>query len=189
MSSPVTTLLMGAIQAGGTIAQGNHQYDIAKAEQKQLGRMASEELAVATRGAAAAAKDAERLMSRGQAVAASSGGMATDNTVLELMGGIAQDANVQQRGVLRTGQVKADDLLYKGKVGVTSAKFNRTMSRWSAGGTMLKAASDAAAQVAGMGGGGGAPVANSGFSGAFAKYGAGIPTYEVSPSQQKPWYM
>jgi hypothetical protein len=186
MSSPLTTLAMGAISAGGTIAQGNYQYEVAKAEQKQLGRMASEELAVATRGAEAAAKEGRLLTSRGQTVAASSGGMATDDSVLNLIGGIAQETSVRTRGNLREGQVKADDLLYRGRVGRAGAKFQRGLSRWEAAGTMLSAASKAAEQVAGAATG--TPVANSGFSGAFAKYGSGIPTYEVSPSQQSPWY-
>jgi hypothetical protein len=181
--------MMGAIEAGGTIAQGNYGLEVAKAERKQLNRMASEELAVATRGAAAAAKDARLLTSRGQALSAASGGMATDDTVLNLIGDIAKESNVQQRGILRTGQVKADDLMYKGKVGVKSAKFDRTLSRWSAGGTMLQAAAKAAEQAAtGMGGGGG------GFSSAFTKYGSGAPgggfssDYPVSSSAYSAWY-
>jgi hypothetical protein len=182
MSSPLSTLAMGVIEAGGTIAQGNAQYEAAKLERKQLGRMASEELAVATRNAEGVAKEGRLMTSRGQAVAASSGGMATDDTVLELISGIAQEGNVRQRGALREGQVKADDLLYRGRVGVKSAKFQKGLSRWAAGGTMLQAASDAAAQAAGMGGGG------SGFSSAFLKYGAGMQPASVSPSQQQPWY-
>jgi hypothetical protein len=175
--------MMGAIEAGGTIAQGNAQLDAAKLERRLLGRMASEELAVATRGAEAAARETRLLQSRGQAVAADSGAGATDDTVLNLIGDIAKESNVQQRGILRTGQVKADDLMYKGRVGVKSAKFQRTMSRWAAGGTMLQAAAKAAEQAAGMGSPGG-----SGFSGAFAKYGAGYQMPSVSPSQQQPWY-
>jgi hypothetical protein len=173
---------MGAIEAGGTIAQGNYQYEVAKAERKQLSRMATEEMAVATRGADAAAKDARLLTSRGQAVAASSGGMATDDTVLNLIGDIAKESNVQQRGILRTGKVKSDDLLYKGRVGVAGAKHQKGLSRWAAAGTMMQAAAKAAEQAAGMGGGG------SGFSSAFLKYGAGIQPASVSPSQQEPWY-
>lgn len=183
MSSPLTTLMIGAIEAGGTLAQGNYGVAVARAEQKQLGRMASEELAVATRGAAAKAKEAQLMTSRVQALAADSGGGATDDTVLNITGEIAKEGNVQQRDILRTGQVKADDLLYRGRVGVAGAKFQRGLSRWAAGGTMLASAAKAAEQVAGMGGGSG-----SGFSSAFMKYGAGQPQASVSPSQQVPWY-
>lgn len=174
--------MMGAIEAGGTIAQGNYGVEVAKAEREQLSRMASQELAVATRGMEAKAREANLLQSRVQTVAAASGGGATDSSVLDVVGGIAREANVQQRDVLREGKVKADDLLYRGKVGVKMAKFNRTQSRWAAGGTMLQAAAKAAEQAAGMGGGG------SGFSSAFAKYGLGTPQGSVPPSQQQPWY-
>ena len=84
MSSPVTTLMMGAMEVGGTLAQGNAQYEAAKAERKQLGRMASEELAVSTRGMEAKAKEGQLLASRVQAVSATSGGMATDDSVLDI---------------------------------------------------------------------------------------------------------
>jgi hypothetical protein len=183
---------MGVIEAGGTIAQGNAQYEAAKLERKQLGRMASEELAVATRGAEAAAKDARLLTSRGQAVSAASGGMATDDTVLNIIGDIAKEGNVQQRGILRTGQVKADDLMYRGKVGVKSAKFQKGLSRWAAGGTMLQAAAKAAEQAAA--GATGMPSSGGSFNtSAFSKYGTGAPAgfssdYPVSSSAYDSWY-
>ena len=166
LASAGASLASGAIGAAGTIAQGNAAYDAAKNEQKQLSRMATEEMAVATRGASEKAREASLLQSRGQAVAASSGGMATDNTVLELMGNIAKDANVQQRDILRTGKVKSDDLMYRGAVGRQAAKTNRNLSRWAAGGQMLAAAGEAA--------------------GAFAKYGSGL---EKPPAGKGiPWY-
>jgi hypothetical protein len=138
----------------------------AKAEQKQLARVASEEMAVSTREAGTKDREAKLLQSRGQAVAASSGGMATDNTVLELMGNIAKDANVQTRDVLRTGQVKADDLMYRGRVGTSTAKMNSKLARQTAAGQMLAATGDA-----------------------FTKYGQGLPsTTSVAPSPQSSWW-
>jgi hypothetical protein len=157
-----TALASGGIAAAGTIAQGNAAYEAAKAEQKQLARLASEEMAVATRDAGSKAKEARLLQSRGQTVAASSGGMATDNTVLELMGDIAKDANVQTRDVLRTGQVKSDDLMYRGRVGVKNAKFNRGLARWTAAGQMISATGDA-----------------------FSKYGQGL---QQSSAPSKSWW-
>lgn len=184
--------MMGAIEAGGTIAQGNAQYEAAKLERRLLNRMASEELAVATRGAEAAAKESRLLQSRGQAVAADSGAGATDDTVLNIIGDIAKESNVQQRGILRTGQVKADDLMYKGRVGVKSAKFQRGLSRWAAGGTMLQAAAKAAEQAAAAAMG--MPSSGGGFNtSAFSKYGSGAPggfssDYPVSSSAYSSWY-
>lgn len=158
-----TALASGGIAAAGTIAQGNAALEVAKAERKQLARMASEEMAVATRDASSKAKEADLLKSRGQAVAAASGGTATDPTVLEIMGNISRDANVQVRDVLRTGQVKADDLMYRGRVGVNTAKTNRSLSRLAATGQVIGAVGDA-----------------------FSKYGQGAPT---SGSAPKSWTM
>jgi hypothetical protein len=164
-----TALAAGGIGAAGTIAQGNAALEAAKAERKQLNRMASEEMAVASRDASEKAREARLLQSRGQAVAASSGGMATDATVLELAGNIAKDANVQTRDLLRTGQVKADDLLYRGNVGVETARTNRKLSRLAAGGQIISAVGQAS--------GAAAP--------AFEKYGQGAPS---SGTSAKSWW-
>lgn len=166
LASAAASVAAGGIGAAGTIAQGNAQYAAAKNEREQMNRIASEELAVATRGTEAKAKEQRGLMSRVQAVGASSGGMATDDSVLNIIGNIAKEGSVQQRDILRSGQVKADDLMYRGKVGVASARHNKSLARWAAGGQMLSAAGDA-----------------------FAKYGSGGPGTSVSPSQQsKPWW-
>lgn len=165
-ASAAASAAAGGIGAAGTIAQGNAAYAAAKNERAQLNRMASEELAVATRGAEAKSKEARGVQSRVQAVAADSGGTATDDTVLNIIGDIAREGNVQTRDILRTGQVKADDLVYRGRVGVNAARQNRSLARWAAGGQLLSAAGDA-----------------------FAKYGSGGPGTSVSPSQQpKPWW-
>jgi hypothetical protein len=153
-----TALASGGIAAAGTIAQGNAQLEIAKAERKQLARMAAEELAVATRGAETKNKEVQGLKSRVQAVSASSGGMATDNSVLEVVGNIAKEGNVQTRDILRQGQVRGDDLMYRGRVGVNSAKLNRDLSRLTATGQVISAAGDA-----------------------FSKYGQGLPSTSSAP--------
>jgi len=167
LASAAASLAAGGIGAAGTIAQGNAQYAAAKNERAQLNRMASEELAVATRGAAEKDREVKQLQSRGQAVAASSGGMATDNTVLELFGNLAREGNVQKRDILRSGQVKADDIMYRGNVGVAAAKHQKGLSKWAAGGQMLSAAGDA-----------------------FAKYGSGMPAGAPKPDAPlvDPWY-
>jgi hypothetical protein len=163
LASAAASLAAGGIGAAGTIAQGNAQYAAAKNERAQLNRMASEELAVATRGTEAKAKEQRGLMSRVQAVAADSGGGATDDTVLNIIGDIAKEGNVQQRDILRSGQVKSDDLMYRGRVGVNAARQNKGLSRWMAGGQMLSAAGDAFAKYGSGGfGGGKSPPTSSG---------------------------
>lgn len=164
--STAAGLASAGVSAAGTIAQGNAQLAAAKNERMQMNRVASEELAVATRQAEAKNREVKGLVSRVQAVAADSGGGATDDTVLNIAGNIAREGNVQTRDILRTGQVKADDIMYRGRVGVNAARQNRTLSRWAAGGQMIGAVGDA-----------------------FAKYGSGGPGFGTAPSQQNaPWY-
>jgi len=173
MADPVTLMLIsagasvvgGGLAAAGTIAQGNANYAAAKAEQKNLNKMAAEEMAVSTRNADAKAREARLIQSRGQAVAAASGAGALDPTVLDIMGNVARDANVQERDLLREGQVKANDLTYRGKVGVANARTAKGI------GTIL-----AAGQVA------------SGVSDAFSKYGSGLPSSPPT-SSGAPWYL
>lgn len=180
MADPVTLMLISAgtalasagLGAAGTIAQGNAQYAAAKAEQKNLNQMAAEEVAVSSRNAAAKEREAKLLQSRGQAVAAASGGGATDPTVLDIVGGIARDANVQERDLLRTGQVKANDLVYKGKVGVSTARENRSISRILAGAQVAEGVSKAASAGASAYDSWRASNAPT----AYDKYGLGLPT-------------
>lgn len=163
------SLAAGGIGAAGTIAQGNAALAAAKNERAQMNRIASEELAAATREAEAKNREVKGLQSRVQAVAASSGGRATDDTVLNILGNIAKEGNVQTRDILRTGQVKADDLMYRGRVGVSAARQNRGLSRWMAAGQMIGAVGEAA--------------------GAFAKYGGGAPKGDAPTTDYgMPWY-
>jgi hypothetical protein len=164
-ASAAGSLAAGGIGAAGTIAQGNAALAAAKNERAQMNRIASEELAAATREAEAKNREVKGLQSRVQAVAASSGGRATDDTVLNILGNIAKEGNVQTRDILRTGQVKADDLMYRGRVGVNAARQNRGLSRWMAAGQMIGAAGDA-----------------------FAKYGSGLPQARASAAASKSWW-
>lgn len=172
MASPVITLFSGAMQAMGTIAEGNANLASAKAEQKNLSRMATGELAAATHAMAAQSRATQLLQSRGQAVAAASGGGALDETVLELTGNIARDASVERGGMLAVGQTRANDLLYKGKIGVTQAEFNKRMGYVTAGGQILSAAADAASMT----------------STAYGKYGMGGPNGGATAADAKPWW-
>lgn len=160
-----TSLAAGGIGAAGTIAQGNAALAAAKNEQKQLARIASEELAAATRQAEAKGKEVKGVQSRIQAVSASSGGMATDDTVLNILGDVAREGDVQTRDILRTGQVKADDLTYRGRVGVNAARQNRSLSKLMAGGQMIGAVGDA-----------------------FTKYGQGLELKQSLKGSTGAWY-
>lgn len=142
-TSAAAAIGSAGLAGAATIAQGNAEYAAAKAQQDNLNKMASEELAVATRAADQKARETKLLQSRGQAVAAASGGGALDPTVMEIAGNVARDANVQERDLLRTGQVKANDLMYQGAVNVANAKANRGLSRLVAGGQIAGGVADA----------------------------------------------
>jgi hypothetical protein len=142
--------ILGAIgsvvSAAGSIAAANAQVAAAKAEQLQLNQIAAEKVAIATRRIADKDREKKLLMSRGQAVAASSGGGATDPTVLELMGGIEKTAFVQQGEMLAQAQTAANLDRYQGRVGVAVAKANRTASTIGAIGGALAGGTEAFAK-------------------------------------------
>lgn len=166
--SAVTAAAGGGLAAAGTIAAGNAAVDAAKQEQKQLNQMAAEERAVASRQKAAADLRTRQLISRGQAVAAASGGGATDPTVMEIMGGLVEEGEVQKAEAMRQGIEAGKGLEYRGKVGVSNAKTNRKLGYMTAGGQVL-----------------------SGMGDAFSKYGAGLDltkTGSKMPSADYNWW-
>lgn len=157
------SIASGVVGAMGTIAAGKAQVAAARAERAQLAQIAAEKQAVATRESQDKGRETKMLLSRGQAVAAASGGGATDPTVMELAGGIAQYGNVQSRELTRQGQEEARMLNYKGLVGVKMAKAQQKVAMLGAIG-----------QVVG------------GFTSAFQNYGSGLPS---APAANSPtWY-
>jgi hypothetical protein len=149
-----------AVGMMGSIAQAKAMKEQAKAENMQLGMQAAEEMAVASRDSQAKGKEGRILLSRQQAVAAASGGGATDPTVLELAGDIGRETNVQKRELMRQGKEKARNLEYKQKVNTWSAKQNAKMTILGGIGNM----------IGGIGQGIG------GLAGAFGKYGGSGPS-------------
>lgn len=167
MADPITmiaTLGAGALQAAGTIAQGKAGTAAAEAERGMAYAQASEQNAVAQRDAAAKKREGDLLLSSLQANAAASGAGAADNTVLELAGGIARDANVGQREILRQGQASANMTRYQGDLGLSTARTNQSLSYAAAGGQLL-----------------------SGVAGAFDKYGGGAPSTSATSTTSR-WF-
>lgn len=146
------SLISGGLAAAGSIAQSNAALAAAKAEAGFAEAKASDEMAVSQRKAMQKMKETRFLMSRGQAVAAASGGKATDPTVLDIMGGIAKEGNVASRELMREGEEAANMTRWQGKMGVSTAKTNQGLSYLQATGQLM-----------------------SGVSDAFKIYGAGIP--------------
>jgi hypothetical protein len=153
----VASLASGGLAAAGSIAQANAAEAAAKAQLGFAEAAAADERAVAGRKAAMKAKETRLLMSRAQAVAADSGGKATDPTVLELMGGIAKEGNVASRELMRQGEEAANMTRWQGKMGLANAKTNTGLSYLQATGQLM-----------------------SGVSDAFTKYGSGIPKTDAA---------
>lgn len=164
MADPITLAAIaavgaGAVNAAGTIAQGNAAVAAANANRANLGAQAADTVAAATRAAEEKDHEAKLLMSTTQANAAASGGSATDAGVLDILGGIAQKGNVQSRELVRQGQEQGNQLRYQGKLGVWNAKNNQRLGYLAAGGQLLSGVSDAYTKY-----GSGTPAATSGTS-------------------------
>lgn len=158
------------VSAAGSIAGANAQVAAAKAEQQQLNQIAAEKVAIATRRIADKDREKKLLMSRGQAVAAASGGGATDSTVLELMGGIEKTAFVQEGEMLAQAQTAANLDRYQGRVGVSVAKANRTATTIGAVGSAIAGGTEAYAKY-------GAPSIPAASSGSLPSlYGTAAPS-------------
>jgi hypothetical protein len=173
----VGSVASGAIGMMGANAQAQFMNAQAKNEQMQLNHMAGEERAAATRDMAAKQKEVSLLLSRQQAVAASSGAGATDPTVLELAGDLAREGSVQKRELGRQGLEKGQMLDYRGKVGVKMAKAEGKMLKASAMGNMIGGVIGGLGDMLG--------------SGAFDKYGGGgMPTASTlsGKTEVPPWY-
>lgn len=158
----VSSVLGGAATAVGTIAAGRQAVGAARAEQAQLDRMAEERLAIASRNKAAADLKTRQTLSRVQAVAAASGGTATDPTVLQIMAGIDKAGALEAAEAWRQGAEEGANLRFRGKVGVAGAKANQSLSYLTASGQLL-----------------------SGWGDAFSRYGSGLEAKYGEPDFSK----
>lgn len=139
----VSSVLGGTAAAVGTVAAGRQAVGAAKNEQSQLNRMAEERMAIASRNKAAANLKTRQTLSRVQAVAAASGGTATDPTVLQIMAGIDKAGALEAAEAWRQGAEEGAMLRYRGKVGVSAAKANRSLSYLNASRQFLSGTGDA----------------------------------------------
>lgn len=134
-----TALLLGgaALSAGGAIAEGASQANALNATAKAEERRANEEKAAAQRVAIQRQREARVLLSRQQAVAAASGGTATDPTVLDLVGDTAAEGDYQKDTALYEGNVRAAGLLDQAAIDRARARQARFAGFINAGSTML----------------------------------------------------
>ncbi len=129
------------VSAAGSIAQGNAADEAAQATAAAAERRAGEERAAATREAARRAQQESLLLSRQQAVAASSGAGATDGTVLNLMEGIAQEGQYQRDIAIYQGESKAVNLEDEAALARWKGKQARTAGYIGAGSSVLSGVS------------------------------------------------
>lgn len=154
-----------ALSAVGAIASGNAQSAGLKAQAAAAERQASEERAASQREAMVRAKEARLMMSRQQAVAAASGGGATDPTVLDIMGDTAQQGEFNTQSALYEGEARGRGLEDQAAISRMQARQAKLAGFIGAGSTMLSGVSEFSKGWAKRSGG---------FS------GSGMPTYRYA---------
>ena len=125
-----------ALQVVATMKSAADEADAMKAEGQQYRAKANENVAVSQRLAQQELWKGEVLASRAQAVAAASGGGATDPTVVHLISQIEGDAEYQALSRLYEGTTAANDLRYKKKLLDAQAKQTKSAALWKAAGTL-----------------------------------------------------
>lgn len=129
-------LIGTAAQVGGTILSGRRADAAGRYNQKVLNRQAMAERASASRAAAEEHRNKRLLQSRARAVAAASGGGA----VPELIADIEREGAYRALTALYEGQTRASGLEMQGDIARMEGRQRRSMSNWSAFGTILNAA-------------------------------------------------
>lgn len=139
MSGIETALLIGGslLSAGGTIVSGLSQSSALKAEAAAKERQAGEVQAQSQRDAIERRKEADLLLSRQQAVAASTGGTATDTGVLNLMADTAAQGSYNVATSIYEGNSAAAGLLDQAAISRMQAKQATMAGFINAGSTML----------------------------------------------------
>jgi len=137
-----------AASIGGSIIQANAQSDAAdtaaasqRATAAELRIRANEEVAAATRVAGTREREATIAQSRVQALAAASGGSATDPTVLTLEQQIAQQGTYNALSALYEGQSRARSDEYQAEIELFKARRTQAAKPIAAAGTILSGVS------------------------------------------------
>lgn len=147
-----------ALSAYGAAREGIDTANNLNAQAAAERRDASDAQATAQREAIQRKREAGIVLGRQQAIAAASGGTATDSTILNLQGNTAAEGDYQAKTALYEGDTKAAGLLDQASIDRSEARQARMAGFIKAGSTMLTG-------LSGMGGGSG----SSSFSNPFAK--------------------
>lgn len=106
VGSAATSVIGGAVQAQGYNQAADAAEEDAEFEAQQLERSGKEEFAASQREAFAARRESRLAQSRAQAVAAASGGGAGADapTIVQIMGGLARQGELNAQSALYVGE-------------------------------------------------------------------------------------
>lgn len=125
-----------ALSVGSTLYGGLRAYQGSKAEAASLKQKGDNELAVAQRDAMRKRRETDLLLSRQRAVASSSGGGATDPTVLSVMGKTQQEGDYNAMLDMYNGLTSRADLYKEAATVRSEGKSKLVGSILDAGGTL-----------------------------------------------------
>lgn len=125
------------LSAYGSYRQGQYQQAAYDAEAASRERQANDERAASQREAIRRSREARMVLSRQQAVAAASGGGATDATVLDLMGDTAQEGWYQSATALFEGDARARGQLDQAAIARMKGRQAKLAGMIDAGTTIL----------------------------------------------------
>ena len=152
---PAALTVMGSfMSASGSLAAGRaartagaQQQAASEFESAQLEQQAGQAIAASQRVAADRAREGRLVQSRALAVAAASGGSASDPTVMRIIANINGEATYRQALALYQGDDKARQLLmgadakrFEGAVAAQSGKAKQSAYRMAAAGSALAGA-------------------------------------------------
>ena len=129
------------LSAYGKLRSGRSAKKAAKFEAEQYERKAARTQAVAQRRAQEIGRQGQLAQSRALAVAAASGGGASDANVMDVISNLSADTNYQQMVSLYEGDVLADELRLQGEVRRTEGESAWQAGRMGALGTALSGGS------------------------------------------------
>jgi len=155
--APAAIALMAAgtaVSVAGTIASGNAQAKAGRAQQQaaeyaaqQMRVQAGQERAAAQRTAMEQRREADKVRSRGLALAAASGGGASDPSVVNLLGDIDQEGTYRALTAMFEGEEKALGLetgaqarSFEGEQAAFAGRIAKKASRTQALSTVLSSA-------------------------------------------------
>lgn len=140
----ILPIVAGGIGAVGTLYEGQVANQSAQFEARQLQEKAAQEEALAGQEAAAKRREARLANSRNLAVAAAGGGSAGDPTVIQLMGDVEAEGQMNALTEMYKGLTRKADLLTQASVTRTQGRNARTASYIGAAGTLFDGFSTAA---------------------------------------------